>query len=388
MKNTNISKKSQFRIYHPDGSSAEVPCSRHVMMPGGMFPCMAKCKSGDLISVLRGGAGHVGVAGYLACIKSSDGGESWTAPQIIVNSEYDDRNQTLGVLNDGTVLLGYSTYWDHVRYLDWYNKFWEWEFDLSTPHPPTDQSKFEIWHTRSTDEGKSWEPPKKFPVPQGFDSTGSTAGGRKIIQLADGTALMACGLRTSSKDHIIGRQTVLRSADAGKSWGDPTLIEVGLGCEEEFALLELAEGRLLAALRGSGIGSHCLWLSNSEDNGRSWSRPPRKVTDQWEHPGDLTLLSNGWIMLTFGCRLPPCGVRALISKDMGQTWDYTRNIVLVDNCQGIDCGYPTTIEVDDEFLATSYYRKVSRKPYFPGLENTCIAAVVKYRKQDFFNALS
>jgi hypothetical protein len=92
--------------------------------------------------------------------------------------------------------------------------------------------------------------------------------------------------------------------------------------------------------------------------------------------------------MTFGSRHPPFGVRALLSRDQGQTWDNHHVIVLVDNCDCTDCGYPTTLALADGFLLTVYYRTSSKEPYFEGLGETWIAAAVKYREEDILSALS
>ena len=92
--------------------------------------------------------------------------------------------------------------------------------------------------------------------------------------------------------------------------------------------------------------------------------------------------------MTFGSRHAPFGVRALVSRDQGRTWDDHHAIVLVDNCEGRDCGYPTTLALPDGFLLTAYYRTSSESPYFEGLGDTWIAAAVRYRESDLIEALS
>jgi len=369
---TSMSVKSSFRVYRPDGTYKEIPCTRHLMVRnGGFFPAVVKLHSGELLAIVRGGAGHVGKNGRLDLIRSRDGGESWTEPITILSSDEDDRNPLLGQLADGTLVLAFSRYW---------------AYGIDERHP-LGESKHETWFTRSSDFGRTWEEPERVPVPPGFAATGSPGGGQKAIQLSDGTAIFTGGMRRTLDVPVWGEPAIFRSTDSGRTWGDITLFDLGL-CDEEVALLELPSGRLLAALRGGGVSGAAIWVSFSDDAGYTWSRPACKVTDEWQHPADLLLLSDGSVLMTFGSRHPPFGVRALISRDQGQTWDYYHAIVLVDNCNGTDCGYPTTLALNDGFLLTAYYRTSSKKPYFEGLGDTWIAASVKYREEDLLLALS
>lgn len=366
-----MSVESCFTVYRPDRTYTETPCTRHLMVrDGGFFPAVVQLQSGELLAVVRGGAAHIGKEGRLDLIRSRDGGASWTEPITLLDSDEDDRNPVLGQLVDGTVVLAYSRYW---------------AYGMDERHP-SGEAKHEAWFTRSSDGGHTWEEPKQIPVPPGFAATGSPAGGHRVIQLSDGTAIFTGGLRRTLDVPHYGAPAIFRSTDRGCTWEDVTLFDIGL-CDEEVALLELPSGRLLAALRGGGVHGAAMWVSASDDAGRTWSRPARKVTDEWQHPADLLLLSDGSVLMTFGSRHSPFGVRALVSRDQGRTWDDHHSIVLVDNCEGTDCGYPTTLALPDGFLLTAYYRTSSKNPYFEGLGDTWIAAAVKYRESDLIEAL-
>ena len=73
----------------------------------GYFPVIASLGKEELLVVLRGGAGHIGIEGRLDVVRSTDGGRTWGAPQTVADSERDDRNPALGVTKDGTVVLAY-----------------------------------------------------------------------------------------------------------------------------------------------------------------------------------------------------------------------------------------------------------------------------------------
>jgi Neuraminidase (sialidase) len=143
---------------------------------------------------------------------------------------------------------------------------------------------------------------------------------------------------------------LLRSRDGGKSWGDPSLIARDYN---ETALVVLPGGRLAAALRSSKGGSTSMCFS--DDGGHTWTAP-RGVTNNGEHPGDLVLLPDGRLILTYGERNRPFGVRALISPDGGQTWDKRNIIVLAWDAPNWDCGYPSSVLLDDGDILTIYYQ--------------------------------
>ena len=62
----------------------------------GYFPVLINPQGEEILAVLRGGAGHVGVTGRLDAVRSLDGGKTWETPIVIVDTEVDDRNPAVG----------------------------------------------------------------------------------------------------------------------------------------------------------------------------------------------------------------------------------------------------------------------------------------------------
>jgi Neuraminidase (sialidase) len=143
---------------------------------------------------------------------------------------------------------------------------------------------------------------------------------------------------------------VYRSKDSGKTWTDPALIQLD---GNETSLVVLRSGTVLAAVRTSRAGF--LQVTRSQDGGRTWSKPTA-VTKNAEHPADVIQLSDGRLAMTFGQRNPPRGVHALVSSDEGLTWSPAEHIVLASDAPNVDCGYPSSVELQRGEIATLYYQ--------------------------------
>ena len=74
----------------------------------GYFPVAIRLAGGEILAVVRGGAGHMGRAGRLDLVISRDQGRTWSPSWTVVDGPDDDRNPALGQLADGTILLAYA----------------------------------------------------------------------------------------------------------------------------------------------------------------------------------------------------------------------------------------------------------------------------------------
>lgn len=302
---------------------------------GGYFPVLIKLKNGELAGVVRVGAPHLGVGGRLALIKSRDGGKTWSEPKTVADLPPDSRNPAFGQSRKGTLILAFALTGPYENG-QFTKKTWE----------------YTIWCTRSFDNGETWEKPRKIDIlPLEY---GSPYG--KIVELEDGTLLMNiyCWYLPKEGQGLPPDKTgifsyVFRSKDDGESWGDPTLIARHFG---ETSLLPLGKGRILAVMRDEADAG--LWQSFSEDGGRNWSEPKR-ITEGPRLPGDAILLKSGRILLTYGRRLPPYGVECLVSGDGGKSWDKESNRLLEWGAKSVDCGYPSSVQLDDLTIITLYY---------------------------------
>lgn len=112
---------------------------------------------------------------------------------------------------------------------------------------------------------------------------------------------------------------------------------------------------------------HLGWIDlyQSEDEGRSWKFLSKAaVTDPTEkrngNPPALVRLQDGRLVIAYGYRGTPEGIRAKISNDEGKTWG--DEIILRDDAFHWDIGYPRMVQRSDGKLLTIYYYSTKEHP--------------------------
>ncbi len=140
-----------------------------------------------------------------------------------------------------------------------------------------------------------------------------------------------------------------RTAETVRVMGDP---EEKLRFTEETLVHETSGGAIWMLTRVEG-GDDRLWQAVSRDGGRTWSA--QKTGVRGHPPSGLVALADGRLVLTYGYRHPPFGIRAVISNDEGLTWDTDQVVVLRNDGAGYDLGYPRSMQLDDGTILTVYY---------------------------------
>lgn len=316
---------------------------RNLVVGGqGYFPVAIRLRDKRIAVVLRGGAPHLGIAGRLDMVFSSDEGKTWTSPVTVVDTPIDDRNPAFGQAADGALVVGY---YRTARY------------DEKGNYSPKLDKLRDTWVTRSTDGGKTWTDPAQIDVSE--FGWGSPFG--KMVTLPDRRLLMAIygGSRRAAGENPSAERDhsyVYSSDDDGQTW--KFLSEIGDGKQQlnETALVRLRSGRLVAAVR-SREGE--LWISESDDSGQTWS-VCRRATPKGAIPADLVELEDGRLWLTVGNRIGPYGAVGLIGGPDAK-FDWSRRVTLVSDARTTDCGYPSSVLLNDGRLLTVYYATQATK---------------------------
>ncbi len=231
--------------------------------------------------------------------------------------------------------------------------------------PETTGTLFLFWggYTRVSDDGgASWSPHRWLPelpdhgpiVPGARPMHGGAVRGR-AVEAPDGALLMAAYAGRPYRSHLFA------STDGGDTWALRGVIaedrrdgsgEQGAGfCET--ALHRTEDGRLVALHRTTGLGDR-LATSVSRDLGRTW--------EAWRthgvigHPYDACALPDGRVLVTYGHRHKPYGVRARIwDPGAGLELDAAPEIVIRDDAPSPDVGYPWAAVLADGRVMVVYY---------------------------------
>jgi len=298
----------------------------------GYFPVVQRIRNNTAIAVIRGGAGHIGLEGRLELIRTQDCGDTWSEPRTIADSEWDDRNPSVGRSRDGTLVLSYH----HQGNYDEDGRF----------NPPGERVSTLL--KTSSDDGQNWSDP--FPLSYGALNGRSPYG--RMVNVGSELIMPIYGASPGKPSSKKGTNSfILRSGDSGRTWGDLTLVSENMS---ETSFVNLPDGEILAVLRSALDHPDALYSSRSNDSGYSWTEPVR-ITGDSEHPGDIILLSNGWLLLVFGHRHPPFGVQGMVSTDSGRTWESGSRLIFADDRPGGDCGYPSVTVFANGRMLVMYY---------------------------------
>lgn len=200
----------------------------------------------------------------------------------------------------------------------------------------------------STNRCRAWQGPFRFAV-AGVDKIAART---DLIVLGQRDALMfASAAKANDKE---GRTFCARTVDGGLTWKLVSFI----GPEPEGftimpATVRLKNGALLTAIRHAEKSRAVIDVYRSDDLGARWKFLGAATGNIGGNPPTLTQLADGRLVLAYGYRLKPFGIRARTSADDGNTW--SDEIVLRKDGLTGDLGYPRTVVRADGKLVTAYY---------------------------------
>jgi hypothetical protein len=202
----------------------------------------------------------------------------------------------------------------------------------------------------SYDRGKSWSVPYKLP------DVGRSRLMARTDYIVNGRDDCLIFLTASKANDKEGQPFCVRTTDAGK-----TLAFVSwIGPEPEgFSImpqsLRLSDSKLISSIRRKEDGLGFIEVYVSGDNAKTWEllSRPCETGRRNGNPSDMVRLKDGRIVLTYGYRSKPHGIRAVTSRDNGKTWG--EEIHLRDDGRTWDLGYPQMVLRPDGKLVTFYY---------------------------------
>lgn len=206
----------------------------------------------------------------------------------------------------------------------------------------------------SKDAGRTWSRSAMLPMDNlaslaAYDSATVRADGRCLLFLSGSTPgfqgspgtngpLVYCSTEAGTDFHF------LASIAPDRNGGPPFMYPRGVA---------LPNGRLLCVLRRDRDWSAAQWteIYSSDDGGGTWQFLSR-ATD-FGAPSAPVLMSDGRLVLVYGRRMDPPGIRAVVSKDGGRSW--SPEIIVRDDAGSWDIGYPRAWEVSPGRVGVVYY---------------------------------
>lgn len=320
-------------------------------------PWLARLPNGELVLSVREAhrrrrdqMGHVDPTARGVLLRSRDGGRTWGEKTVIDDETYrfsQTEDVPIAPLSDGSILANlYSWSVAPFPYGFAFEDLQKGPGAVAGRQPFT--YTFEGLSTRrSSDGGRTWSPRQAVRI----DGLPPVAARVPAVETPDHTLLLPVygTLERNGRQYI---SWLIRSRDMGRTWGEPSEMarEVTGGLSfGEPCLLRKKDGGLLAMLRTEGD----LFQTSSEDGGKTWSKPAK--SGMWGWPAHLLELRDGRILCTYGHRRAPFGVRAVVSRDGGRTWDVAHEMVLRADGGSGDLGYPSSLEFEGGRVLTVYW---------------------------------
>ncbi len=287
---------------------------------------------------------------------SDDEGETYTLPQIVIDTPLDDRDVGICPFDEkGLIVTSFNSSADAQRgYHAWrkgkggiveaeMNYFYSY---LETIDKKTEEKYLGSTYKISNDLGKTFSETKISPVtsPHG------------PIQLKDGRILWI-GAEFKDAGHKFADVVVYEIKKDGTMEylsTVPGIVDNGKKLQScEPYMFEADDGTLLAFIRVEP-DVFTTFQFKSYDGGKTWCECEKLFPDKGGAPMHIMKHSSGALIGSYSYRVHPDeSIKVMFSYDNGKTWD--KDHVIATNGVMWDMGYPSTVELSDGSLLTVYY---------------------------------
>jgi len=325
------------------------------------FPSVIKSGTDDYIVAFRrapdrrifgeSGNNHVDPNSYLMMVRSADG-EQWSSPPQLIYAHPlgGSQDPCLLRLRDGTLLCS-SYVWSFVRP----------GAELPHARPVMDIGGgvrfLGGYLIRSTDGGRSWSNPITPPhVAQEiyFNALGDPLPAYNRGALCEGRNGRIYWV-VAVNDSVPVRKTsnhLIVSDDKGLSWSYSGLVATDDKASfNEASVYETPRGDLVAFLRTANMDDQAS-VARSTDGGKRFT---------WEkmgfrgHPLNALRLPDDRVLLTYGYRHQPYGIRARVLNAECTDFATAPEIILRDDGDNSDIGYTWPVLLDEDRVLVVYY---------------------------------
>jgi len=329
------------------------------------FPSVIRKADGGLICGFRraperrlqpgGGVSHIDPNSQAVCVTSSDEGLTWSpSPELVyAHPAAGCQDPCLHLLSDGTIVC---TLFAWQLFPVKFAEATDLPHEVRMDHHGWPMGNLGVHVLRSTDGGATWSEPFLIPPPPGatdslpgYPGRGAIRG--RMVELPDGTLLMPIyGCRYPSPSYAY------RSTDRGQTWEYFSTIAEDTKVDFHEPHLHLCpSGKIVAFLRTAGLDGY-LALCHSLDGGKTWSEWQR--SEVWGHPFTTAVAPDGRVLVAYGYRREPFGIRCLLTDPECERFDLSEELILRDDLGNHDIGYTWAVTLADGSILVAYYANI------------------------------
>jgi len=325
------------------------------------FPSIVRRPNGELLVAFRRaperrvlgepGSSHTDPNSYLVLVRSRDDGKTWSkTPELIFAHPFGGSQDPCMVqLRDSSILC--SSY-------GWALLQPEALARLTNSAKAGNFAFLGGYLLRSEDSGHTWQGPI-FPPPVPGEVTLDPFGQPipaynrgAMCQGKDGRLYWVVAANTAPSTKKTGTHLLI-SSDSGRTWRYSCPVAKDEKVEfNECSLYETLKGDLVAFLRTEGFGDHTV-TARSNDQGGSFQK--------WEdagfqgHPHYALQLPEGRVLLVYGYRHAPFGIRARVLDSECTNAASAAELVLRTDGGNGDLGYPWAVLTSKDRALVVYY---------------------------------
>ena len=325
------------------------------------FPSIVRRPDGELLVAFRraperrmlgeASTSHTDPNSYLVLVRSRDGGKTWSqTPELIYANPFGGSQDPCMVqLRDGSILC--SSY--------------GWALLQSAAATRLEKAfrhgNFVFlggYLLRSKDGGHTWQGPiipAPTPGESVFDPFGQPVPAYNrgaMCEGKDGKLYWVVTSKTSTTPGAQGKHLFI-SSDRGSTWrySGPVATDAKV-VFDETSLYETPKGDLVAFMRTEDFDDHTT-VARSADHGKSFH--PWQDAGFQGHPHYALRLPDRRVLLVYGYRHPPFGIRARVMDPECTNPASAPEIVLRDDGGNGDLGYPWAALISKHRALVVYY---------------------------------
>ncbi len=322
------------------------------------FPSIAKDpKTNELflsfrVAKQRNELTHVDKTAHVKLWRSTDKGVSWKQFAVIAQPNNSIQEASLFMTPEST-LLAHTYQWDKLSTSkNSFNQFTN-----------NSDDKFGLYGGRIFQynlKDKKWTQGRLPGIPQNY----ATLNNRPVPSFNRGTTAMDKNGRLYMASYVFDSPAPSRkfstylivSDDKGLSWKVQSLIAShSTASLNETSIYITPKNTVIAFIRMENGGERNLAIARSFDMGKNFQ--PLEITNVVGQPFNALKMVDDKILLTYGHRDYPYGIRSLVLNAEGTNINTAKEIILRSDGDRADIGYPWAVHLENNTYLVVYYMR-------------------------------